>query len=131
MIEPGVREIQKPFAGWRADHNTTDAITGTDHFDFLLEGVPTLVANQEIANYLFNYHAASDTFDKVDIRELKLNTVLAAVMAWGIADRGEPLGKRLSRAELEELLKRTGLDEQMKTEGFWEGWQSGARGRQP
>src|SRR6202171_3674730 len=44
-IEGGVREIQKPFAGWGADHNTTDALTGTDHMDFLLEGVPTLVAN--------------------------------------------------------------------------------------
>jgi carboxypeptidase Q len=130
-IEAGVREIQKPFTGWGADHNTTDVLTGTDHFDFLLEGVPTLVANQEISNYLFNYHAASDTFDKVDIRELKLNTVLAAVMAWGIADRAEPLGKRLNRAELEALLKQTGLDEMMKTQGYWGAWQSGARGRQP
>jgi|ERR1700730_2904072 len=130
-IEGGVREIQKPFAGWGADHNTTDALTGTDHMDFLLEGVPTLVANQEIANYLYNYHAASDTFDKVDIRELKLNTVLAAVMAWGIADRVEPLGKRLNRAETERLLKQTGLEEQMKSLGYWNDWMSGRRGRQP
>ncbi len=130
-IEPGVREILKPFAGWGAHHHTTDAETGTDHFDFLLEGVPTLVANQEVSNYLMNYHAASDTFDKVDIRELKLNTMLAAVTAWGIADRAEPLGRRLNRAETEKLLKDTGLDEQMKTQGYWEGFQSGARGRQP
>ncbi len=130
-IDAGVLEILKPFAGWGASTNTTDATWGTDHFDFMLEGVPTLVANQEIANYLFNYHAASDTFDKVDIRELKLNTVLAAVTAWGIADRPEPLGKRLSRAEMETLLKQTGLDEQLKTQGYWEGWQSGTRGRQP
>ena len=65
-IEAGVREILKPFAGWGADHHTTDAQWGTDHFDFLLEGVPTLMANQEVSNYLVNYHAASDTFDKVD-----------------------------------------------------------------
>ena len=130
-IDSALQEIQKFFAGWGVNHNTTDAMTGTDHFDFMLEGVPTLVANQEIANYLFNYHAASDTFDKVDIRELKLNTVQAAVMAWGIADRAQPLGERLSRSEVEEMLKRTGLDEQLKTEGYWEGWQSGARGRQP
>jgi len=68
--------------------------------------VPNLVANQEISNYLVNYHAASDTYDKVDIRELKLNTALAALTAWGIADRAEPLGKRLSRAELDVLVKR-------------------------
>ena len=39
---------------------------GTDHFDFMLEGVPTFVAEQEEANYLENYHAVSDTYDKVD-----------------------------------------------------------------
>jgi carboxypeptidase Q len=130
-IEAGVQEILRPFAGWGASTNTNDMTTGTDHFDFMLEGVPTLVANQEIANYLFNYHAASDTFDKVDIRELKLNTVLAAVTAWGIADRPEPLGKRLNRAEMETLLKQTGLDEELKTQGYWNGWLSGTRGRQP
>jgi carboxypeptidase Q len=128
-IDAPVREILKPFAGWGADDLTYDASFGTDNFDFLLEGVPTLTANQEIANYLQNYHAASDTLDKVDIRELKLNTILAAVTAWGIADRPEPIGKRLSRAELDALVKETGLDRQMKTLGYWEEWQSGARGR--
>jgi len=76
-----------------------------------------------------HYHAASDTFDKVDQRELKLNTVIAALTVWGVADRAEPLGKRLSRVELDEVVKQTGLDEQMKLLGYWEHWQSGARGR--
>jgi hypothetical protein len=62
---------------------------------------------------------------------LKLNTVIAALTAWGIADRTEPIGKRLSRAELDSLVKETGLDEQMKTLGYWEQWQTGARGRKP
>jgi hypothetical protein len=130
-IEPAVREILKPFAGWSVDDHTLDASTGTDNLDFLLEGVPTLVANQEVANYLQNYHAASDTFDKVDIRELKLNAVLAAVTAWGIADRVEPIGKRQSRAELDALLKETGLDKELQQLGMWGDYQSGARGRQP
>ena len=127
---PAIREILKPFAGWGVDHLTLDAQTGTDHFDFLLEGVPTLVANQEVGNYLANYHAASDTFDKVDIRELKLNTVLAAVTAWGIADRTEPIGKRQSRAEVEALVKQTGLDRELKLMKLWNDFESGARGRQ-
>ncbi|HKM81662.1 MAG TPA: M20/M25/M40 family metallo-hydrolase [Candidatus Acidoferrum sp.] len=130
-IEPAVREILRPLADWGVDHHTYDAEAGTDHLDFLLEGVPTLLANQEVANYLQNYHAASDTFDKVDIRELKLNTVLAAATSWGIADRPEPIGKRLSRAELEALLKETQLDEELKAFGMWASWQSGARGRKP
>jgi hypothetical protein len=130
-IEAGVREILKPLESWGANDHTPDASFGTDNFDFLLEGVPTLVANQEVSNYLVNYHAASDTLDKVDIRELKLNTALAALTAWGIADRVEPLGKRLTRAELDVLVKETGLDQQMKLLGYWNAWQTGTRGRKP
>src|SRR5271168_2987767 len=113
-MEDPVREVLKPLAAWDVDRHTPDADIGTDNFDFLLQGVPTLVANQEVANYLQNYHAASDTLDKVDIRELKLNTVLAAVTAWGLADRIEPIGKRQSRAELEFLMKETGLDKELQ-----------------
>jgi carboxypeptidase Q len=130
-IEAGVREVLKPLESWGANEQTVDASFGTDNLDFLLEGVPNLVANQEVSNYLVNYHAASDTLDKVDIRELKLNTTLAALTAWGIADRTEPLGKRLTRAELDVLVKETGLDQQMKLLGYWDDWQSGARGRKP
>jgi len=130
-IEPGVREILKPLDSWDITHHTLEGDIGTDNWDFFLEGVPTLVAEQDEANYLPNYHAASDTFDKVDIRELKLNTALAAVTAWGLADRSEPVGKRLSRAEMNRLLKETHLDEKMMQLGYWEPWENGTRGRKP
>jgi carboxypeptidase Q len=129
--EVGLRQILKPLDSWSVTGHTSDASFGTDNFDFLLEGVPTFVANNEIANYLANYHAASDTFDKVDQRELKINTVIAALTTWGIADRPESIGKRLSRVELDVLVKETGLDEQMRLLGYWEQWQSGTRGRKP
>src|SRR5882672_6034928 len=129
--EAGVREVLKPLESWGVNNHTYDASFGSDNLDFLLEGVPTLDATMEEANYLPNYHAASDTLDKVDIRELKLHTVIAALTAWGIADRAEPLGKRLSRAELDVLVKETGLDQQLKLLGYWDAWQSGARGRKP
>jgi hypothetical protein len=130
-IEVGVREVLKPLESWNVNNHTYDASFGTDNFDFMLEGVPTLVANQEEANYLPNYHAASDTLDKVDMRELKLHTAIAALTAWGIANRTEPLGKRLTRSELDGLVKETGLDNQLKLLGYWDAWQSGARGRRP
>jgi carboxypeptidase Q len=129
--EAGLGQILKPLDAWGVTQHTSDASFGTDNFDFLLEGIPTFVANQEISNYLANYHAASDTFDKVDQRELKLNAVIAALTAWGIADGTQPIGKRLTRAELDALVKQTGLDEQMRLLGYWEQWQSGARGRKP
>jgi hypothetical protein len=130
-IQAAIREVLKPLESWGASDHTVDASFGTDNLDFLLEGVPNLVANQEVSNYLVNYHAASDTLDKVDIRELKLNTALAALTAWGIADRTEPIGKRLTRPELDALVQETGLDQQMKLLGYWDDWQSGARGRKP
>jgi carboxypeptidase Q len=125
----GVQEILKPLDPWGANHNSLEGEIGTDNWDFLLEGVPTLIAFQDEANYLPNYHAASDTFDKVDLRELRMNTLIAAVTAWGIADRAEPLGKRYSRAEIEQQLKETGLDEQMKAQGYWPLWENGVHGR--
>jgi Zn-dependent M28 family amino/carboxypeptidase len=128
-IEAPVREVLKPVDSWAATRQTTDAFLGTDNFDFLIEGVPTLVANQEEANYIVNYHAFSDTFDKMDIRELKLHTALAAVTLFGIAERPERLGKRQSRAEIEALMKETGLDKQMQTWGLWPMWEQGHRGR--
>ncbi len=129
-IEAVVRDILKPLESWDANDHTADAFVGTDNLDFLLEGVPTLVANQEEANYLPNYHAESDTLDKVDIRELKLHTALAAITVFGIAERPERLGKRQSRAEVEALMKETGLDKQLETFGLWPQWVEGQRGRQ-
>ncbi len=130
-IRDGLEEILKPLSSWGVNRHTLDGDIGTDNWDFLLDGVPTMVANQEEANYLPNYHAASDTFDKVDIRELKINAAIAAVTAWGIAERAEPLGQRLSRSEIEQQLVDTGLDEKMKQQGVWEGWQNGTHGRKP
>jgi hypothetical protein len=53
------------------------------------------------------------------------------VTAWGIADRAEPLGKRLSRKEIDQQLRESGLDEKMKQQGVWEAWQNGTHGRKP
>ena len=130
-VEAAVRGILQPVESWGANEHTIDAGVGTDNLDFLLEGIPTLVANQEPANYMVNYHAASDTFDKVDIRDLKLHTALAAVTVWGIAERPERLGERQSRQEIEVLMRETGLDRQLKLFELWEQWERGERGRQP
>ena len=130
-MEDGVREALKPLESWGVTRHVMDAPLGTDNFDFLVEGVPTLIANQEEANYLPNYHAASDTFDKVDLLQLKTNTAIAAVTAFGVAERATPIGSRQSRAEIESLLKNSGLEQQMKTAGLWPLWESGERGRQP
>ena len=107
----------------------TTAEWGTDHFDFMLEGVPTFVAEQEEANYLINYHAMSDTFDKVDLGQLKKHVAEAAALTFGIAYAPERLGPRLHHAQIEQTMIETHLDELMKTFGMWQPWQEGKWGR--
>jgi len=118
-----------PLKQFDATTLTTDAEWGTDNFDFMLEGVPTLVANQEEANYLINYHAMSDTFDKVDLPQLKKHVAEAAAVTFAIADAPDRLGPRLNRAQVEQTMRETHLDEQLKTFGIWKQWESGKRGR--
>ena len=108
---------------------TTDADWGTDNFDFLLQGVPTFVANQEEYNYLINYHAMSDTFDKVDLAQLKKHVAEAAALTLGIANAPVRPGPRLNHAQIEQTLHETHMDEQLKTFGMWDSWESGKRGR--
>jgi carboxypeptidase Q len=107
----------------------TTAEWGTDHFDFMLEGVPTLVAEQEEANYLINYHASSDTYDKVDLPQLRKHVAEAAALTFGIADAPERLGPRLHHAQIEQTLHETQMDDLMKTFGMWQPWQEGKWGR--
>ena len=130
ILDP-VKEALKPVQSLGVNDFTFDAGMDTDNFDFLIEGVPTLVANQEPANYMLNYHAASDTFDKVDITQLKKQVAISAVTVFALADAEERIGARQSRAEIEQLLHETGLAEEMKEAGFWPLWQTSERGREP
>jgi hypothetical protein len=123
--------LEKALAGMRgfeANENPPDALDGTDNLDFLLSGVPNLVANQDATAYLPNYHAESDTFDKVNARELKANTALASGLIWSLAENPERFGRRLTRDEVRKLVIDSKLDTQMKAFGQWEDYQAGKRG---
>ncbi len=122
-------DLVQPLQTWDAAKLTTDGDMGTDNFDFLLEGVPTFVANQEEGNYLINYHATSDTLDKVDFAVLKRHVAEAVVFTYRLADSAERVGKRLRRAEIEQTLHETHLDDSLKAAGLWDAWQKGELGR--
>lgn len=103
---------------------------GTDHFDFMLEGVPTFVADQQEANYLENYHALTDTYDKVDFPQLKKHVAEAAALSFELANMYEKIGPRLTREQIEQTMRDTNSVEMFKAFGLWDEWQSGKRGRQ-
>jgi hypothetical protein len=108
----------------------TDMEWGTDHFDFMLEGVPTFVADQLEANYLENYHAVSDTYDKVDFPQLKKHVAEAAALVVELADLPEKIAPRLTHDQIEQTMRETNSVEMLKANGIWDDWVSGQRGRQ-
>ncbi len=119
----------QPLTVFDAHHLSLDGSLGTDNFDFLLEGVPTLVADQDPASYMKNYHASSDTFDKVDLPQLHQNLAVMTTAMYAIADHDSELAPRLTHAGIDRTLVSTGLDKEMKTGGYWDAWISGKRGR--
>ncbi|MGA3351340.1 MAG: M20/M25/M40 family metallo-hydrolase [Candidatus Sulfotelmatobacter sp.] len=125
-----IKRLAAPLKQFGVTEFKTDMEWGTDHFDFMLEGVPTFVADQDEANYLENYHAVSDTYDKVDFPQLKKHVAEAAELAFGLANLPEKVGPRYSRAQIEQSMQETGSVEMFKAEGMWDAWQSGSLGRQ-
>ncbi|HVB33168.1 MAG TPA: M28 family peptidase [Patescibacteria group bacterium] len=119
-LEAPLRKALAPAAQFGASHDVYTARMGADNFDFLLEGVPTLVAASR---------SGSPAPGNADPAELKRNVALAALTAYGIADLPERLGKRQTRPEIEELLERTGLENKMKKSEIWSEWRRGERGR--
>ncbi|HEV8657818.1 MAG TPA: M20/M25/M40 family metallo-hydrolase [Thermoanaerobaculia bacterium] len=123
-----VEQALLPFyADVKSQANASDAIDGTDNFDFLLAGVPNLVANQDPVPYLPDYHAESDTFDKVDQKQAKENETIYAAVLWQFANATQRAPQQ-TRAEVAKLITDTHLDDQMKGFQQWEEWASGRRG---
>lgn len=123
-----VERALEPVQGLGPFEHVDAPIVGTDNYDFMMEGIANLVANQASANYGPNYHAGTDTFEKVDLRQLRMNAAIAAAVTWGFANLDLHL-PRQSRAELQQLIDRTDLAGQMSRFGLWEPWQTGVRGR--
>jgi Zn-dependent M28 family amino/carboxypeptidase len=115
-------------SGLSVSRHLQAGVDGTDNFDFLLSGVPNLVADQDWAPYLPDYHAESDTFDAVDAREARANAAIAAAVVWGFANADGRPAARQTRAEVEKLLVDVKLVDQMKAFGQWEDWKAGTRG---
>ncbi len=114
------QRLLTPLTQFAATKLTTEMEWGTDHFDFMLEGVPTFVAEQEEANYLVNYHATSDTKHVAE----------AATLSFALANLAERIGPRLTHGQIEQTMRDSHSDEMLKAAGVWDDWVSGKRGRQ-
>ncbi|HEX2450330.1 MAG TPA: M28 family peptidase [Gemmatimonadales bacterium] len=119
-----------PVAGLGPFSHLNIPVVGTDNFDFMLQGVPNLIANQESANYGPNYHARSDEFDKVDLHQLRLNAAIAAAVTWEFANAPSARIPHQTPAQVDSLIAATDLEQQMRSYGnIWDAWVKGERGR--
>jgi hypothetical protein len=121
-----VREALAPAASVGVKEFTVDAVLGASNLDFILEGVPTLVTRQET-----KVPGSTADLSPAVVTELKRHAAIAAVTAYALADSEKRIGERQSRPEIEQLLKSTGLDGQMKAADLWSAWAGGERGRRP
>jgi len=126
-----VDEVLQPVAALGDFTQLNIPIVGTDNFDFMLQGVGNLVANHKPALYGPNYHAASDTYDKVDLKALKVNSAIIAALTLGFAnlDDEKVTWKRQTREEIQALFEETKLEYTMRMFNVWEVWMDGSRGR--
>ncbi|HEX2219033.1 MAG TPA: M28 family peptidase [Gemmatimonadales bacterium] len=119
-----------PVAGLGPFTHVNVPIVGTDNYDFMMQGVPNLVANQESANYGPNYHARSDEFGRADLQQLRLNAAIAAATIWGFATAERSL-PRHSAGQVDSMVRNTDLPEQMKSFNVYDAWMAGKRGLRP
>lgn len=127
-IIPILDRTLEPVEGLGPFQHIDVPIVGTDNFDFMLQGVANLVANHEPATYGPNYHARSDQFHQCDPQQLRLNAAIVAAVVYGFAE-ADVNWERQTRAEIEQLMAATDLEQQMRTFGLWEAWENGSRGR--
>ena len=127
-VAAAVDRALQPVAGLGPFEQVDIPVVGTDNFDFMIEGVANVVANQEDANYGPTYHATSDTFDKVDLRQLHLNAAIVATVVLEFANM-DVTWTRQGREEIQTLIDGTDLGKDMRTFGMMDDWQAGRRGR--
>jgi hypothetical protein len=75
----------------------------TDEAPFLVQGVPSFVLWTPVEKYFGLHHKPSDTFDKVNQRDLNLGAAVVGITAYAFADTPSTL-KHYSAAELQEQL---------------------------
>jgi hypothetical protein len=127
---PVLERALAPVAGLGPFSHINIPIVGTDNYDFMMQGVPNLVANQESANYGPNYHARSDEFGRVDLRQLRLNAAIAAAATWGFATLDLALPRQSAR-QVDSLVRNTDLAAQMRSFNVYQAWAAGTRGLRP
>jgi carboxypeptidase Q len=110
-LEAGTANIVKPLAALGADKLFLDADFESDEESFMVVGVPAYSLEVEPGDYYaVRHHTIVDTYERVDPRMLSLDSAVLTIAALSFADADHRPGKRLSPAEVHDLLVRTNLE---------------------
>ena len=107
-VKAGLSPLSSMLSGLDAGE-TTDAgwiAFGVDTANFMARGVPSLVLWTGADKYRTLHHKPSDTFDKVDPRDLNLGAALVGVTAYAIADEAKEFARHLTRSQVEEQMRQ-------------------------
>jgi len=108
-LEQPSRKLLEPLAALGAGRISLEADFDSDQETFIVAGVPIYSLYVEPQDYDARHHTIIDTFERVDPMMVKLETAVMAVAAYSLANADKRPGPRINPAEVQELLKRTGL----------------------
>jgi hypothetical protein len=118
-LSDAMKSISSLLAGMGGEGLSLETTFDTDHGHFMIEGIPSLDLWVDLAPYVKVHHKSSDTIDKVDLHNLASGSAVVAVTAYAIAERAEPIARRLDHAAVGEILKKANLVEFLKAVGAW------------
>jgi Iap family predicted aminopeptidase len=105
------KRLLSPLAPLGADRVFLDADFDSDQETFIVAGVPIYSLKVDPQDYDTRHHTIIDTFERVDPRMLAIQTAVMAVAGYSFANADQRPGPKLSPPEVQELLKRTGLEQ--------------------
>jgi len=109
-LEAPMRKALGSAASLGASSTTLEASFDRDHGPFMVVGVPAMTLWVEPGTYDERHHTVLDTFDGVDTHWLAVDTAVMGILAWELANAPAPVGRRLSAAEADALLKSSGVE---------------------
>ena len=113
LLQP-LAPLIEPLQAIGANHLFPDGEVGSDDEPFIALGIPAVELMTEPGDYDANHHSIADTLDKVDPRALSADTAAMALAALAIANAEPAPSHRLQAPEILELLKRTGLLDEVR-----------------
>lgn len=118
-LSDAMKPISGVLAGVGGDGLSQETTFDTDHGHFMIEGIPALDLWVDMSGYGKVHHKSSDTIDKVDAHNLASGSAVLAVTAYAIAERAEPIARRLNHAAVGEILKKANLLDFLQAVGAW------------